>query len=200
MGIPPAPRGVPRIEVAFDIDANGILTVSARDLGTGKEQSVHVVPTSGLSEGEIQRIIDDAVVSADKDRERRELAEARNRAEALLYTSERALGEMGHVLVTVRPNPGRSVPDCRSRPQFPDIRRCVASIRGTPIRNSDAPATHEDVWRFGRSQGQATSPYELSLDRFRGRWALARLYRLRSAAGEHGVHRATQRTVSSCAT
>jgi molecular chaperone DnaK len=98
VGIPPAPRGVPRIEVAFDIDANGIMTVSAKDLGTGREQSVNVVPTSGLSEAEISRIMDDAIVSAEGDQNRRAMAEARNRAESLLYTSERALGELGHVL------------------------------------------------------------------------------------------------------
>ncbi len=98
VGIPPAPRGVPRIEVAFDIDANGILTVSAKDLGTGKEQSVNVQPTSGLNEDEIGRIINDAVQSAEHDASRRELAEARNKAESLLYTSERALTEFGEVL------------------------------------------------------------------------------------------------------
>jgi molecular chaperone DnaK len=98
IGIPPAPRGVPRIEVAFDIDANGILTVSARDIGTARAQSINVVPTSGLSESEIQRIMEDAIASAQEDQKRRALAEARNRAESLLYTSERALSELGHVL------------------------------------------------------------------------------------------------------
>ena len=98
IGIAPAPRGVPRIEVAFDIDANGILTVSARDLGTQRAQSINVVPTSGLSENEILRIMDDAIASAEEDQKRRALAEARNRAESLLYTSERALSELGHVL------------------------------------------------------------------------------------------------------
>ena len=98
VGIPPAPRGVPRIEVAFDIDANGILTVSAKDLGTARAQSINVVPTSGLSENEILRIMDDAIASAEEDQKRRALAEARNRAESLLYTSERALSELGHVL------------------------------------------------------------------------------------------------------
>jgi molecular chaperone DnaK len=98
VGIPPAPRGVPRIEVAFDIDANGILTVSAKDLGTGREQSVNVVPTSGLDEDDIERIINEAVQSADDDASRRELADARNKAEALLYTSDRALAEFGEVL------------------------------------------------------------------------------------------------------
>ena len=98
VGIPPAPRGVPRIEVAFDIDANGIMTVSARDLGTARAQSINVVPTSGLSEAEITRIMEDAIQSAEDDQKRRALAEARNRAESLLYTSERALSELGHVL------------------------------------------------------------------------------------------------------
>jgi molecular chaperone DnaK len=98
VGIPPAPRGVPRIEVAFDIDANGILTVAASDLGTGKEQSVNVVPTSGLSEHDIDRIVEEAATSADEDAIRRELADAKNQAESLLYTSERALGEFGEVL------------------------------------------------------------------------------------------------------
>jgi len=98
VGIPPAPRGVPRIEVGFDIDANGILTVAAADLGTGKEQSVNVVPTSGLQEHDIERIIEEADQSADEDAVRRELADARNQAESLLYTSERALTEFGDVL------------------------------------------------------------------------------------------------------
>lgn len=98
VGIPPAPRGVPRIEVAFDIDANGILTVSATDMGTKREQSVNVVPTSGLDEEDIDRIINEAVQSADDDVSRRELADARNQAESLLYTSDRALAEFGEVL------------------------------------------------------------------------------------------------------
>ncbi len=98
VGIAPAPRGIPRIEVAFDIDANGILTVSAKDLGTQKEQSVNVVPTSGLDEDTILRIINEAVQSAEDDASRLELAGARNKAESLLYTSERALTEFGDVL------------------------------------------------------------------------------------------------------
>jgi molecular chaperone DnaK len=98
VGIPPAPRGVPRIEVAFDIDANGILKVSAKDLGTGREQSVNVVPTSGLSEDQIQQIIVEAEASAGDDAARKELADIRNQAESLLYSSERALAEFGNVL------------------------------------------------------------------------------------------------------
>jgi molecular chaperone DnaK len=97
-GIPPAPRGIPQIEVAFDIDANGILKVSAKDLGTGREQSVNVVPTSGLTEDQIQQIIVEAEASAGDDAARKELADIRNQAESLLYSSERALAEFGNVL------------------------------------------------------------------------------------------------------
>ena len=98
VGIPPAPRGVPKIEVAFDIDANGILTVSAKDLGTGREQSVNVVSTGGLSEEQIAQVVAEAEESADQDRDRRELATAKVQAESLLFTAERALAEFGNVL------------------------------------------------------------------------------------------------------
>jgi molecular chaperone DnaK len=98
VGIPPAPRGVPRLQVTFDIDANGILKVTARDLGTGKEQSVNVVPTSGLSEQQIQGIIAEAEQTAGDDAVRKEMADLKNSCESLLYTSERALQEYGNVL------------------------------------------------------------------------------------------------------
>ncbi len=98
LGIPPAPRGVPRIQVAFDIDANGILKVSAKDMGTGKEQSVNVVPTSGLSEQTIQELIKEAEVRVGEDAQRKQSAELKNQAEALIYSSERALLEYGNVL------------------------------------------------------------------------------------------------------
>jgi molecular chaperone DnaK len=98
VGIPPAPRGVPRIEVGFEIDANGILKVSAKDLGTGKEQAVNVVPTSGLTEEQIQGIVTEAEQAFETDAQRRELADLKNQAESLLYSSERALLEFGGVL------------------------------------------------------------------------------------------------------
>ncbi|MBX5442909.1 MAG: molecular chaperone DnaK [Solirubrobacteraceae bacterium] len=94
-GIPPAPRGVPQIEVAFDIDANGILNVSAKDLGTGKEQKIEIKAGSGLSEEEIQRMVADAESHADEDRRLRELAEARNAAENAAYQAERQLNDLG---------------------------------------------------------------------------------------------------------
>jgi molecular chaperone DnaK len=98
VGIPPAPRGVPRIEVTFDIDANGILKVQAKDLGTNKEQSVNVVPSSGLNEQQIVEIIAEAERTQEDDKLRKEVADLRNQAESLLYTSERALQEFGSVL------------------------------------------------------------------------------------------------------
>lgn len=95
VGIPPAPRGVPQIEVTFDIDADGILHVTAKDLGTGKEQSIVVRPSSGLTEEEIQRILKEAEQYAEEDRKKRELAEARNQADSLIYSVEKTLRELG---------------------------------------------------------------------------------------------------------
>ena len=94
-GIPPAPRGIPQIEVGFDIDANGILNVSAKDLGTGKEQKIEIKAGSGLSEDEIKSMVSDAESHADEDRRQRELAEARNEGENAAYQAERQLGELG---------------------------------------------------------------------------------------------------------
>jgi molecular chaperone DnaK len=94
-GIPPAPRGIPQIEVAFDIDANGILSVSAKDLGTGKEQKIEIKAGSGLSDDEIKRMVSDAETHADEDRRLRELAEARNGGENAAYQAERQLKDLG---------------------------------------------------------------------------------------------------------
>ena len=94
-GIPPAPRGIPQIEVAFDIDANGILSVSAKDLGTGKEQKIEIRAGGGLSDDEIKRMVSDAESHADEDKRLRELAEARNTAENAAYQAERQLKDLG---------------------------------------------------------------------------------------------------------
>jgi molecular chaperone DnaK len=94
-GIPPAPRGMPQIEVTFDIDANGILSVSAKDLGTGKEQKIEIKGGSGLSEDEVKQMIKDAESHADEDRAQRELAEARNVGENAAYQAEKQLEELG---------------------------------------------------------------------------------------------------------
>jgi molecular chaperone DnaK len=93
VGIPAAPRGMPQIEVTFDIDANGILHVSAKDLGTGKEQSIKITASSGLSEAEIEKMVKDAEAHAGEDKKKRELIEARNQADGLVYTTEKSLEE-----------------------------------------------------------------------------------------------------------
>jgi molecular chaperone DnaK len=96
--IPPAPRGVPQIEVTFDIDANGIVNVSAKDLGTGKEQSMTITGGTKLSDDEIQRMMKDAEAHAEEDRKRREEAEARNQADSVIYQTEKTLKEHGEKL------------------------------------------------------------------------------------------------------
>src|ERR1051325_8631625 len=97
-GIPPAPRGVPQIEVTFDIDANGMVHVSAKDLGTGKVQQVRVVSNSGLTEQEIQRMIADATEHGADDKKKKELADLRNNADGLIYTTEKSLEEYASML------------------------------------------------------------------------------------------------------
>ncbi len=93
--IPPAPRGVPQIEVTFDIDANGIISVSAKDMGTGKEQSIKITASSGLSDEEIEKMVKDAEMHAEEDRKKRELIEARNQADSMVYSTEKALKDAG---------------------------------------------------------------------------------------------------------
>lgn len=95
VGIPPAPRGVPQIEVTFDIDANGIVHVAAKDLGTGKEQSIKITASSGLSEAEIEKLVRDAEAHAEEDKRRKELIEARNHADSLVYSVEKNVKEFG---------------------------------------------------------------------------------------------------------
>ena len=94
-GIPPAPRGVPQIEVSFDIDANGIVNVSAKDMGTGKEQSIKITASSGLSEQDIQRLVREAEAHASDDKKKQEIIEARNHADSLIYGTEKSLADLG---------------------------------------------------------------------------------------------------------
>jgi molecular chaperone DnaK len=95
VGIPPAPRGVPQIEVTFDIDANGIVKVSAKDQATGKEQSIQITASSGLSKEEIDNLVKDAEMHIEEDRKKKELVEARNSADALIYSTEKSIKELG---------------------------------------------------------------------------------------------------------
>jgi len=131
-GIPPAPRGVPQIEVTFEIDANGILTVSARDLATGREQRVVVQPSSGLTKEEIERLVKEAEMYAEEDRRRRELIELRNRADSLIYTAERTLREHGErIPAGLRSDVEAKIQRVRSlmeTEQFWDLQRAVEEL------------------------------------------------------------------------
>lgn len=95
VGIPPAPRGIPQIEVTFDIDANGIVNVSAKDMATSKEQSIQITASSGLSKEEIDNLIKDAELHAEEDKKKRELVDARNHADALIYSTEKSIKDLG---------------------------------------------------------------------------------------------------------
>ncbi len=118
-GIPPAPRGIPQIEVAFDIDANGILNVSAKDLGTGKEQKIEIRAGSGLSDEEIKRMVTDAEAHAEDDRRQRELAEARNNGENAAYQAERQLKDLGDAV------------DASSKSEIEDAIKAVRDVLST---------------------------------------------------------------------
>ena len=93
VGLPPAPRGVPQVEVTFDIDANGIVNVSARDKATAKEQSIRIQANGGLTDTDIEQMVKDAEAHAAEDKKRKELVEAKNHAQALIHSTEKALGE-----------------------------------------------------------------------------------------------------------
>src|SRR5680860_92372 len=121
-GIPPAPRGVPQIEVGFDIDANGIVNVSAKDLGTGKEQKIEIKAGSGLADEEVERMVKDAETHADDDRRQRELVEARNEAENAAYQADKQLEELGD-----------SVDDSAKE----NIQAAIADVRGS-LESEDA--------------------------------------------------------------
>ncbi len=98
VGIPPAPRGMPQIEVTFDIDANGIVHVSAKDLGTGKEQAIKIESSGGLSEADVEKMINDAEQFADEDKAKRESVEVKNQAESLIYSTEKSISDLGDKL------------------------------------------------------------------------------------------------------
>ena len=133
MGIPPAPRGVPQIEVTFDIDANGIVHVSAKDLGTGKEQKIRIESSSGLNEDEIKQMVKDAEAHAEEDKRERERAEARNEADNLIYSTEKSLRGLRGQGLRRRP------PEHRGRPSPTCARRCWIPATRRPSRARPRP-------------------------------------------------------------
>ena len=127
--IPPAPRGVPQIEVTFDLDANGILHVSAKDLGTGKEQSIRITASSGLTEAEIERMTKDAELHAEEDKKRKELIETRNQADSIVHASEKSLKELGDkVDAETKANVEREIANVKEVMQKDDVEAIKSAI------------------------------------------------------------------------
>ncbi|HET6411144.1 MAG TPA: molecular chaperone DnaK [Anaeromyxobacter sp.] len=142
VGIPPAPRGVPQIEVTFDIDANGIVHVSAKDLGTGKQQQIRITASSGLSEEEIQRMVKDAEAHKTDDKAKKELADLKNNAEGLIYTTEKSLEEYASAL---KPNDLAEIREdldalkaALSGADTGAIKESLARLEGSAYRIADA--------------------------------------------------------------
>ena len=132
VGIPPAPRGVPQVEVTFDIDANGIVNVSAKDKGTGKEQQIRIQASGGLSDDDIEKMVKDAEAHADEDKKRKALVEARNHGEALVHSTEKSLDEYGSRLSAADKS---AIETAICRPQVGAGRR---GCRGDPVEDQRA--------------------------------------------------------------
>ena len=127
--IPPAPRGVPQIEVTFDLDANGILSVSAKDLGTGKEQSIRITASSGLSKDEIERMTKDAELHAEEDKRRKDLVETRNQADAMVHATEKSLKDLGDkVDAATKANVEKEIANVKSVKDSDDVDKIRAAV------------------------------------------------------------------------
>jgi len=141
VGIPPAPRGVPQIEVSFDIDSNGIVHVSATDLGTGKQQQVRVVSNSGLSEQEIQKMVQDAQSHLTEDKSKKAMAELINSADALIYTTEKSLEEYAQLLTDKDREEIRQdleeLKSVLSGSDGPKIKEAIQRLEGSAYRIAD---------------------------------------------------------------
>ena len=149
VGIPPAPRGTPQIEVTFDIDANGIVEVSARDSASGKQQSIRITHSSGLTPEEIERLVKDAALHAEEDRNKKELAELRNSADALIYTSEKTLGELGDSVA--------SELRAEAEQAIADLKQAIKNENSQQIRRRTESLT-QTVHRLAASAYQQASP------------------------------------------
>ena len=154
-GIPPAPRGIPQIEVTFDIDQNGIINVSAKDKGTGKSQSVTITASTKMSEDDINQKIREAESNAEEDQKFKELTEAKNHAEALIYQTEKLLKENESVIGDLKSNILEKISDLRSAMESDDVVRITSSME--TLQNS----LHEVSSRiYGQQQGQAEGAYQ----------------------------------------
>jgi molecular chaperone DnaK len=171
-GIPPAPRGIPQIDVAFDIDANGIVHVSAKDLGTGREQSIRITASSGLSEEEINKLVKEADMHAEEDKKKKELVEARNQADSLIYTTEKTLADLGdkvdsatkseiesHIQSLKEAMEGTDVQAIQSRSE--ELMRSSHKVAETMYAQAGAAGAGEEAGAAGAgAEAQAEKPEE----------------------------------------
>ncbi|MBI5495481.1 MAG: Hsp70 family protein, partial [Deltaproteobacteria bacterium] len=142
VGIPPAPRGVPQIEVSFEIDANGIVHVSAKDLGTGKQQQVRITSNSGLTEADIKRMVEEAEKHKEDDAQKKLMADLRNNADGLIYTTEKSVEEYGHVLPPADIEEIKAdVEACKKQLELGDfegLKAAIARLEGSSHRIAEA--------------------------------------------------------------
>jgi molecular chaperone DnaK len=156
VGIPPAPRGVPQIEVTFDIDANGIVNVSAKDLGTGKEQKITITSSSGLSKDDINKMVREAESHADEDKRKREEIEARNRADSLVYQTEKVLQENRSKLSESDVKAVETaIADCKKALEGSDI---TAINRAADALTQASHKLAEAMYKTGPQSGSQTGP------------------------------------------
>jgi molecular chaperone DnaK len=165
VGIPPAPRGMPQVEVTFDIDANGIVHVSAKDLGTGKEQKIRIEVSSGLSDDEIDKMVHEAESHASEDAAKREEIELRNQADSLVYTTEKTLKEHGDSLDTGEKSA---------------IEEAISKLNET-LKEGDAEAIKRDM------EALQTASYKLAEKMYAGAQAGAAGTDAAGAAGAAGM-------------
>ena len=138
-GIPPAPRGIPQVEVTFDIDANGILNVSAKDKATGKEQKITITASTNLNKNDIDRMVQEAERNADADRERKAMIEARNLADTLVYQAEKSLRDLGDKAdATAEAEVENKVADVKKALEGDDKARIVSSQRSVTTGDDEA--------------------------------------------------------------
>jgi len=170
-GIPPAPRGIPQIEVTFDIDANGIVHVSAKDLGTGREQSIRITASSGLTEEEIKNLIKEAELHREEDRKKKELVEARNQADSLIYTTEKTLADLGdkvdqatrsnieaHIKKLKEAMEGTDIQAIKSRSD--ELMRASHKVAETMYAQAGAAGAGAGAGAHAHAEGQAKKPEE----------------------------------------
>jgi molecular chaperone DnaK len=161
IGIPPAPRGLPQIEVTFDIDANGIVNVSAKDKASGKEQTIRIQASGGLTEADIQRMVREAEAHAEEDKRRKELVEARNQADSTIYSVEKALKETPGVPAGLKSEIEQAIPTLRDAMKGEDvqrIRQATERLSQTAMRLAEAANQAAAQASAGAGSGAQSEP------------------------------------------